>query len=199
MNKQTMNKKIIYSLVALAVVFFAASLIVFISKSSAPAEKKKPQPVKQKAKDDEIKTEFVKVKAFFLTETSKLMRPVQLEIPAADSKEKRYREFLELILKGQETMITPVPEGVTLRSLYFIANQNMLVVDFSDELLRRFPGGTRGELEFIYFIVNNLCYNFDDIQRVKFLIAGNEYRTISGHIDIQNPFYPDFKYLYLKE
>jgi hypothetical protein len=126
------------------------------------------------------------------------MRPVEYEIELPEKKEHAYWNFLELLLKGEENYITPVPEGVTLRSLYFIEGQHMLVVDFNDELIRRFPAGTTSELEFIYFVVDNMCYNFEEIKKVKFLFSGNEYRTISGHIDIENPFYPDYNYLYLR-
>ena len=69
----------------------------------------------------------------------------------------------------------------------------MIVLDFREDLLTDFPGGSRGEIEFIYFFVNNICYNFNEVEKVKFLIGGNEYKTLSGHLNIQNPFYPNYR------
>jgi spore germination protein GerM len=193
-----MNKKIIYSLVILALIFFITSLLIFLKSGGEPKDKEL-QPLESKTGEETEEPKMVKVKAFFFTEASRFMRPVEYEIQLPEVKEHAYRTFLELLLKGEENYITPVPEGVTLRSLYFIENKSMLVVDFSEELIRRFPSGTDSELEFIYFIVDNVCYNFEEIKKVKFLISGNEYRTISGHIDIENAFYPDYRYLYLRE
>jgi hypothetical protein len=192
-----MNKKIIYTLVVLATIFFVTSLLIFIKSGNEPGDKGF-QPVQPTAGDEIKEPAKVKIKAFFFTEGSRYMRPVEYEIVLPEIKELAYRTFIELLLKGEENYITPVPDGVTLRSLYFIEGKNMLVADFSDELIRRFPSGTSAELEFIYFIVDNICYNFTEIKKVKFLFSGNEYRTISGHIDIENPFYPDYKYLYLR-
>jgi len=124
------------------------------------------------------------------------MRPVERELRLTGNKEQGYKQFVDLLFKGQPSYITPIPEGIELRSLYYVGSQKMVVLDFSEELLDRFPSGTESELEFIYFIVDNLCYNFKEIEKVKFLIAGNEFESISGHIDLEEPFYPDYKYIY---
>jgi spore germination protein GerM len=194
-----MNKKIIYSLVVLALIFFITSLFIFI-KSGKDGGEQQPQSLQVKPGEKIEKLSMVtKVTAFFFTESSRFMRPVEYEIETPGARETAYRDFIRSLIAGKEDYIAPVPEGVTLRSLYFIERQQMLVVDFSDELIHRFPGGTSAELEFIYFIVNNICYNFKEVKKVKFLVAGNEYPTISGHLDIENPFFPDFRHLYLKD
>ncbi|MCP5051921.1 MAG: GerMN domain-containing protein [bacterium] len=189
-----MNKKIIYSLVVLAVVFFVTSLIIFL-KSGGEPQTGKPQIIKNEIPKPGEKPAWIRVKAFFFVERSRFMRPVVHEIKPSNSKEDYYREFLQFLIKGQENYISPVPEGVSLRSLYLIESKKMLVVDFSEELVHKFPAGTTSELEFIYFIVNNICFNFKEIKKVKFLVSGNEYRTLSGHLDFENPFFPDYRYL----
>lgn len=192
-----MNKKIIYALIGLAVIFFVTSLFIFLKSSGEPKEQE-IQPMRTETGEVIREPALVKVQAFFFTEGSWLMRPVEYELPLTNIKEKGYRIFMERLLKGETDYIVPVPEGVNLRSIYFIERQNMMVVDFSEELIHRFPGGTRAETEFIYFIVNNICYNFKEVKKVKFLVAGNEYQTLSGHIDIENPFFPDYRYMYIK-
>ncbi len=190
-----MNKKIIYSLVGLALIFFVGSLIIFL-KSSSDSRKEEAGILTEDDSREEVKEqEFLKVKVFFLTEESRLMRPVQYEIEQLHIKRDLYRKFIDLLMKGEKNYITPVPGGVKLRSLYFIERRQLLVLDFSDELINEFPGGSSAELEFIYFMVDNICYNFEEVKMVKFLISGNEYKELAGHIDMENPFYPDYRYL----
>lgn len=189
-----MNKKIIYSLIGLALVFFVTSLFIFL-KSGKESKKVQTAPLKNEAGEELIEASVMKVKAFFFVEASRFMHPVEYEIQLSGIRKENYRKFIELLLKGKENYITPIPEGVQLRTIYLIERQNMLVVDFTEELIHNFPAGTASELEFIYFFVNNICYNFKEVKKVKFLIAGNEYQTLSGHIDIEHPFYPNFRYL----
>lgn len=139
--------------------------------------------------------EFIKVKLFYFTETSVYMQPVFREIEVPGIREELYRRFIALLLAGDSGRITPVPVGVQLRGLYFLGAKEMLVLDFNEQLSTDFPGGTTAELEFIYFMVDNLCYNFREIKKVKFLIGGNESKSLDGHIDLEKPFYPNFEWL----
>jgi hypothetical protein len=139
--------------------------------------------------------EFVKVKLFYISETSAYLQPVYREIEVPAQREELYKKFISLLLAGDSGHITPVPGGVQLRSLYFLGGKEMLVLDFNDQLSAELPSGTTAELEFIYFMVDNLCYNFREIKKVKFLIGGNESRSIAGHIDLEKPFYPNFDWL----
>ncbi len=190
-----MNKKIIYSLVGLALIFFLGALIIFLNSKSG-AKKKDPTVVTKNNVREEFKApELLKVKIFFLTEDPSYMKPVEFEIERPTIYQEIYRKFVELLLKGAENTVPPVPEGVTVRSVYYIEQKQLLIIDFSEELINRFPAGSTSELEFIYFIVNNTCYNFKEIKAVKFLVSGNEYGELTGHIDMENPFYPDQMYL----
>ncbi len=195
-----MNKKIIYSLVGLALIFFVGSLVIFLRTNSDSKKKEKPVAVQEEISEtEEQPLEMLSLKIFFLTRESRYMRPVPFEIEKPAVQQQLYNQFLALMLKGAENYIVPVPGGVSIRSTYYVPQKEMLVVDFSEDLILVFPAGTNSELEFIYFIVNNLCYNFPEIKKVKFMIAGNEYRILSGHLDIEHPFYPDYSHLYLKD
>jgi hypothetical protein len=188
-----MNKKILYSLIGLAVVFFIVSLLVFLKSSRNTINKggNVTEGVVNMAAEG---PSTMQVRAFFFTESSELMQPVSYELKLSGTREEKYRQFFDLLMKERADYIVPVPLGVTIRSIYLVDAQNMMVLDFSDELLNNFPSGTSSELEFIYFFVNNICYNFRDIKKVKILIAGNEYPSITGHVDIENPYYPDYTY-----
>jgi hypothetical protein len=190
-----MSKKIIYSLVGLALIFFIGSLIIFL-KSSGESKKKEPGILTTDGTRQDIEIpEVLEVKVFFLTEESRFMKPVRYELEPTPIYRDFYRKYIDLLLKGKENYITPVPEGVTLRSVYYVEKRQLLVVDFNEELIAKFPPGSTAELEFIYFVVNNICYNFKEIKMVKFLFSGNEYTELTGHINMENPFYPDYGYI----
>jgi len=189
-----MSKKIFYPLMALAVVFFITSVVVFIQ--SSRSAKKEAVPIVETLPGEEIKgSTFIKFKVFFFEENQGPMRPVVYEIERPRLKEENYSRLLDIMLRGDKNFITPVPDGVKVRTLYYVAEENLLVLDFGDELTARFGGGATAEMEFVYFIVDNFCFNFKEIKKVKFLVMGNPIKTLGGHLDMESPFYPDFSYL----
>lgn len=189
-----MSKKIIYSLVGLALIFFIGSLVIFL-RSNRDVKPATPAAAEKQAQEAPAARRFMKVKVFFLTQETRYMKPVSFELEQLDNTLELYRNYVGLLLQPKENYIIPVPEGVSLRSLYLIENKGLLVLDFSEELITQFPAGANSELEFIYYFVDNICYNFQEIKMVKFMIAGNEYKELTGHIDMENPFYPDFRYI----
>jgi hypothetical protein len=178
--------------VAAALIVLAAALFLLLRRR--PAAFTPEQLSRSDGKSGGI-AEFLKVKVFYLTETSMAMRPVFREIEVPELREDLYRRFVALLLAGDESHTAPVPGGTQLRSLYFLGGKEMLVLDFNELLAASFPSGTSAELEFIYFMVDNICYNFREIKKVKFLIGGNESKTLAGHIDLEKPFFPNFDWL----
>jgi len=177
------------SIAALAVLLIAALLL---RKKAAGFE---PELLNREVDKGGSIAEFIKVKLFFLSETSQYLQPVYREIEVPEIREELYKKFVALLLAGDTGHITPVPGGVQLRSLHYLGAREMLLLDFNETLAAVFPGGTSAELEFIYFMVDNICYNFREIKKVKFLIGGNENKTLAGHIDLERPFFPDFSWL----
>ena len=188
-----MNKKVIYILISLAVIFFITSLIIYLSSSGtfkrAIEDKKGETEVVE-----EISPELEKVKIFFLTNKSSFFIPKNYGIEKKEDRLEFLKSFIDLMMDEASNFVTPFPEQTRLQSIFYIDDKQTAVLDFNEELMINFPGGSRGEIEFIYFFVNNLCYNFKEIKRVKILIAGNEYKTLSGHLDFENPYLPDYKY-----
>jgi hypothetical protein len=176
-------------LVSLGAFFFAALLIVVCSRKKTESPERETLT---KTTPDGTIVEFIKVKLFYNSESSSLLQPVNREIEVPETKEELYRKFISLLLTSSGGFIMPMPEGVQLRSIFYLRSKEMLVLDFNDNLVNAFPGGTAAELEFIYFIVDNFCYNFPEIKKVKILCGGNENKTLGGHIDLEKPFFPDF-------
>lgn len=188
-----MNKKIIYILISLAVIFFVTSLIIYLSSSGTFK-----RAIEDKQGDSEVLEETTpdleKVKIFFLTNRSSLFLPKEYEIERKEDRIEFLKIFLDLMINESSNFVSPFPEQTRLQSIFYIDDKQMAVLDFNEELIINFPGGSRGEIEFIYFFVNNICYNFKEIKKVKILVAGNEYKTLSGHLDLENPYNPNYKY-----
>jgi hypothetical protein len=181
-----------YLFIAIAVFFFSALLVLVCSRKKA--ERFEPE-ILRKTTADGATVQFIKVKLFYYSESSSSLQPVYREIEVPEIREELYKKFIELLLAGNNGLIIPVPDGVQLRSIFYLPKMEMLVLDFNDNLVNAFPGGTAAELEFIYFIVDNICYNFKEIKKVKLLSGGNENKTLAGHIDLEKPFFPDFTWI----
>lgn len=188
-----MNKRIVYTLVGFALIFFIGALIIFVRSRGESRLKEPAYSGQEQEQTANYEPRKQTVKIFFLTEQP-LMQPVSFEMTVPPVREQFFRDFLQLMLAGKEGYSVPAPEGVKVRSLYYIPQRQILVVDFNEELISKMPGGTASELEFIYFIVNNICYNFKDVRAVKLMAGGNEFKVLNGHIDVQHPFLPDFRY-----
>jgi germination protein M len=80
-----------------------------------------------------------------------------------------------------------LPAGTRINSVVF-DDTGEVFVDFSPELVRNHPGGSTGELYTIRSVVRTLALNFPDVERVRFLVDGQEIETIAGHIDASVPF-----------
>jgi hypothetical protein len=178
-----------YLLISIAIFLFAALLVVVCSRKKAGHPE--PETLSKTAADGAI-TEFIKVKLFYYSESSAFLQPVYREMQVPEIKEELYKKFIDLLLTGNNDLIIPIPVGVQLRSVFYLPELEMLVLDFNETLINDFPGGTTAELEFIYFIVDNMCYNFKEIKKIKFLSGGNENKTLAGHIDLEKPFFPDY-------
>ena len=189
MTKRT-RTALLFSGIAVAVIL--AVLFLLLRKKPSAFE---PERLSHEDDTGGRIAEFIKVKIFYISETSLAMSPVYREIEVPEIREELYRQFVSLLLAGDEGHIVPVPGGTQLRSLHYLVGREMLVLDFNELLAASFPGGTSAELEFIYFMVDNICYNFREIKKIKFLIGGNESKTLAGHIDLEKPFFPDFSWL----
>lgn len=82
-----------------------------------------------------------------------------------------------------------IPEGTRLLSVK-VADRTA-VLDFSPEIIKNHPGGSSGEMQTIYSIVDTVALNFPDVKDVQILVDGEKKKTLKGHIDISLPLGPD--------
>lgn len=103
------------------------------------------------------------------------------------------RKALEALINGPSNAALgkTLPQGTKL--VAFKIDGTTAVVDLSPEVITNHEGGSSGELQTIYSIVDTLSLNFPEIMDVQILVAGKKEETIAGHIDISQPLGPDRK------
>jgi spore germination protein GerM len=145
------------------------------SPSESPAE---PAP--------EAKT----IALFFLSEDDNLLHPEQRKILASPSIVEEAELAVEELIRGSDKgYISPLPPETKVRQL-FVTKEGVAYVDLSREIMESHPSGSSAELATVYSIVNTLAYNFKPIKKVFILVEGSEKETLSGHINLSQPFVP---------
>ncbi len=95
--------------------------------------------------------------------------------------------IINALIKGpQKGLLRTIPADTRLRALYIISD-GTCYVDLSEAVRKNHPGGCKSELLTIYSMVNSLILNVPEIERVQFLIDGQEAPTLAGHIDLRLP------------
>jgi spore germination protein GerM len=78
----------------------------------------------------------------------------------------------------------PLPSGTRL--LGVTVTDGLATVDFSQQLLSGFQGGSDNEGVVVYAIVNTLT-SLPTVERVQILVEGKTVSTIGGHLDTSGP------------
>lgn len=193
-----MNRKTAYIVLAVSFIFFITTFVLYVTREDEKPLEKSSEEIKVEEKSSEEEAELPEllgVKLFRPVESGDLFKPVNAEIPPAENRIALYRSFFKRLMEPDDGTIIPVPAGITLRTIFTVEEDNLLVLDFSEELMKIFPSGTEAEREFIYYFVNNFCYNFPEIGGIRFLIDGDEKSTLNGHIDLAGTFTPRFEML----
>lgn len=132
------------------------------------------------------------MKVYFSDEEGLLLKAEQHRIEKGDLAFEA-QKAIEALLGGPENVAlgNPLPQGTRLLSVRI--DGSTAVVDLSPEVIQNHPGGSSGELQTVYSIVNTLTLNFPEIKDVQILVGGKKEKTIAGHIDITLPLGPDKK------
>ena len=100
------------------------------------------------------------------------------------------RAILGMLIEGPRGALDrTLPAGTQVRA--FFIDGDTAVVDFSDAVREKHPGGCRSEQLTIFSVVNSLVLNMDGIERVRILIDGRETDTLAGHIDLHPAYAAD--------
>ena len=77
-----------------------------------------------------------------------------------------------------------IPQGTQLRNVKLV--NGVARVDFSKDLVKKFNGGSTGELMLVGSIVDTLT-EFPEVKSVQLMVEGQEIETIAGHMDTAAP------------
>ena len=98
------------------------------------------------------------------------------------------RQIVNEIMKSRgEESPRIFSEEARVRQIYLLEDGTALV-DLAQETTQRLAGGVTSELCAIRSITRSLKENLAQIERVKFLVEGEERATLAGHVSIDRPF-----------
>jgi hypothetical protein len=101
---------------------------------------------------------------------------------------------LSELFKGPSPgLLRAIPDGAQVRELYLLADGTAWA-DITADILK-VRGGATDELLAVYSIVDTLALNIPEIRRVGILVNGQTRRTLAGHLDLERPFDPEYRYL----
>lgn len=114
----------------------------------------------------------------------------EIELESNISKEEKIRLIINRLIEGSEkaNLIDVIPRGSKLNNVYI--KENIAFIDFSKEFVENHPGGSLGEYNTIYSIVNSLT-EINGIEQVVFLIDGERQTAYKGHTQFDIPIQRD--------
>lgn len=138
--------------------------------------KKDPQASKPKSGES--------LKVYFSNEDGTKLVPKSNAKTA--SGEDKYTSVIKALIAGtkESGAVSMIPPSTKLRSIK--VEKGIVYVDFSKELIKKFNGGSAGEIMLVGSIVNTLT-EFPEIKAVQILVEGEKVETISGHMDTSEP------------
>ena len=134
----------------------------------------------------------IQAKLFFGKAQGEGFATAPANIFASELQINRIKQLLMALTEGPKDgkSVNLLPEGTALKDAYMDAN-SILYLDMSPEFVSNCKGGTTGEYEAVYSIVNTVFYNFPSVKGVKFAVNGVEKDTLAGHILIKSVLTPD--------
>jgi spore germination protein GerM len=101
------------------------------------------------------------------------------------------RQTVKELIEGPRTdLVATFPPAAEVREV-FLTKDGTAYVDFSQSLVDLHPGGSSGEIETVFSLVDTLTFNFPEIKRVKILVEGEERATLKEHLDLTRPYVAD--------
>ena len=147
------------------------------------AEKNKaPTPVQDK--DKNTAKGKLTVKVYYPDEQGLKLVPVQKTVKIGS--DDKYTATLKALLDGtkEKGLATIVPKQAKIKSVK--VQGDTAFVDFDDNLIKKFIGGSTGEEMLVGSIVNTLT-EFEEIKKVQLLVEGKKIESLSGHLDLTKP------------
>lgn len=113
------------------------------------------------------------------------------ELQVTESPRDRTRKIVQGLLAGPraQNLYRPFPQGVRLGSVLLV--DDVIYLDFVWDGHPEPPSsGATEEIQRIYSVVDSICHNVPQVQRVAILWNGFQ-RLTFGHLDLSRPMRPD--------
>lgn len=111
----------------------------------------------------------------------------QIEIEGGLSREGRIERIIEELISGpkDKNSIPVIPAGTKLN--FVKISDNTVNIDFSKEFVDNHPGGSMGEYNTIYSIINSIR-GIGEIGEIRFTVEGDKLETYEGYMGVEEPF-----------
>ena len=98
----------------------------------------------------------------------------------------KYKVAMESLLSGTKAkgVVTIIPKKAKLKSV--AVKDGIATVDFNEDLVKNFAGGSTGEEMLVGSIVNTLT-EFPEVKSVQILLEGKKVDSLAGHLDTSKP------------
>src|SRR5262249_53056040 len=127
------------------------------------------------------------VKLFFCDSDLMHLVPEVRTVTYRDSLHAQATEVLNALIAGPKgNLVATIPKGTRLLEI-FVRQDGIAYVDFSGELVSGHQGGSTGEINTVYSIVNTLTFNLPQIKKVQILVDDHSMETLKGHVDLSRP------------
>ncbi|MFW5787191.1 MAG: GerMN domain-containing protein [Halanaerobiales bacterium] len=163
------NKKIIFVSIIIIILFAALFLTI--------------RRIDRKSQQDDDVSE-IEVDLYFATNDAMYLKPEKRKIE--DDGSDFYRNVIDSLIEGpnDSTLRETIPEDVQLIDINI--KDELIKVNFNQELIENHWGGSTGERLTVYSIVNTLT-QFSELEEVMIMIEGEEQETLVGHMDLSGP------------
>lgn len=121
-----------------------------------------------------------------------VLRPERRELQVTESPRDRARKIVQALLEGPKAggLYRPFPDGVKLGSV--LLADGVLYLDLIWDGHDEPPAsGSTEEVQRVFSLVDSICLNIPEAQRVVLLWNGFQRDTFSGHVDLSRPIRPD--------
>lgn len=137
----------------------------------------KPEKEKQEQK--------LTVNVYYPDDQGTKLIAVKRYIKATAQKDK-YTAAMESLMQGTKAkgQTTIIPKQAKLRSVR--VESGVAKVDFSQDIVKHFVGGSTGEEMLVGSVVDTLT-EFPEVKKVQILIEGKSVETLAGHMDLSEP------------
>lgn len=155
------------------------------SSGTVTAVQEKQEPQAEKKDDKKAQPQEYAINVYYPNDNGTKLIAVKRKVKSTAAEDK-YTAAVKSLMQGTKDKgkTSIIPKQAKLRSVK--VEGGVAKVDFSQDLVKHFVGGSTGEEMLVGSIVNTLT-EFGEVKQVQILIEGSPVETIAGHMDLSTP------------